>query len=99
MASLRKLISIKEDENNKINNYAQKERITFSEFVRKAANFYIDKQEEIELGQYLKENCDSVSKEEQADIENWIKELKNHTDYDFNEGSEITLEKIIQGNL
>ena len=48
MASLRKLISIKEDEYNKINNYAQKERITFSEFVRKAANFYIDKQEEIE---------------------------------------------------
>ena len=44
MASLRKLISIKEDEYNKINNYAQKERITFSEFVRKAANFYIDKQ-------------------------------------------------------
>ena len=32
-------------------------------------------------------------------MEQQLKELKNNTDYDFNEGSEITLEKIIQGNL
>lgn len=99
MATLRKNITIKEEDFEKISDYAYKKRFTFSEFLRKAAIFYIDVQESMNLSEYLRENCEFASKEEQEDIEKWIKELRNNTDYDSNEGKVITLEDIIQGKL
>ena len=99
MATLRKNITISEEDFIKISDFAHKKRVSVSELLRKAANFYIDVQEKIDLNEYLKQNCDFVSEEEQKELESWIKELKSNTDYDSNEGQEVTLEDIIQGKL
>lgn len=99
MASLRKLITIPDNDFEKISNFAQKERISVSELLRKAAKYYIESQEELSLSEYIKENCGYVSKEEQKELNEWIKELKNDPEYNENDGSEITLDQIIQGNL
>ena len=101
MATLRKNITIKEEDFEKISDFAYRNRVSVSELLRKAAIFYINVQESMDLSEYLKKNCDFVSEEEQKDLDNWIKELKNNSDsdYDSDEGQEITLEDIIQGKL
>lgn len=95
---LRKSITIEESEYEKMSNIAHKEKISFSELIRKAMKIYMKQYEDISLLEYIKKNCGYVSEEEEKEIINWIDKLEE-SDFDVNEGSELTLEQIIKGNL
>ena len=97
--SVRRNIVMQENEYEEIKGFADKERISVSELLRKAAKFYIESQEELSLSEYIKKNSGYVSKEEQIELDEWLEELRKDPDYDENEGSELTLEQILQGNL
>ena len=58
-------------------------------------NIYINQYEDISLVEYIKKNCGYVSDEEEKELLSWIDE----PDLDPNEGSELTIEQIIKGNL
>ena len=88
-------ITIEEDEYEKMSSIAHREKITFSEVIRKAMNLYIKQYEDISLVEYIKKNCGYVSDEEEKELLSWIDE----SDLDPNEGSELTIEQIIKGNL
>ena len=92
---IRKSITIEESEYEKLNNIAHREKISFSEVIRKAMNIYINQYEDISLVEYIKKNCGYVSDEEEKELLSWIDE----PDLDPNEGSELTIEQIIKGNL
>ena len=78
----------------KMSNFAQKERISFSELIRKATKNYIEEQENMNLSEYLNAHCESVSPEEEKELLEMLK------DYDPNDkGREITLDEILQSNL
>ncbi|MBP9478128.1 MAG: CopG family transcriptional regulator [Sebaldella sp.] len=99
MATLRKLITIPDSDFEKMSNFAQKERISFSELIRKATTTYIEDQEKMNLSEYLKAHCDTVSEEEEKEILQMLEELRNDPEYDENVGSELTLEQILHGDL
>jgi metal-responsive CopG/Arc/MetJ family transcriptional regulator len=93
-------ISMEEKEFEEFKKFARyKEGISFSELVRKSIKFYIKKQEEMALNEYLKANCEAVSPEEEKEIIKLLSELEKDPDYDENEGSEIALEQILHGKL
>lgn len=94
MATLRKLITIPDNDFEKMSNFAQKERISFSELIRKATKNYIEEQENMNLSEYLNAHCESVSPEEEKELLEMLK------DYDPNDkGREIILDEILQSNL
>ena len=92
---IRKSITIDEAEYEKLNNIAHREKISFSEVIRKAMNIYINQYEDISLVEFIKNNCGYVSDEDEKELLSWIDE----PDLDPNEGSELTIEQIIKGNL
>ena len=92
---IRKSITIEETEYKKMNSIAHREKISFSEVIRKAMDIYINQYEDISLVEYIKKNCGYVSDEEEKELVSWIDE----SDLDPNEGSELTIEQIIKGNL
>ena len=92
---IRKSITIEESEYEKLNNIAHREKISFSEVIRKAMNIYIEQYEDISLSEYIKKNCSYVSDEEEKELLDWL----NESDLDSDEGSELTLEQIIKGDL
>ena len=51
--SVRRNIIMKENEYEEIKGFADKERISVSELLRKAAKFYIESQEELSLSEYI----------------------------------------------
>lgn len=97
--AVRRNIVMQDEEYEEIKGFADKQRISVSELLRKATKIYIKRQEELSLSQYIKENCGYVSKEEQEELNEWLEDLKNDPEFDRNDGSELTLEQIIQGNL
>ena len=92
---IRKSITIDEAEYEKLNNIAHREKISFSEVIRKAMNIYINQYEDISLVEYIKKNCEYVSDEEEKELLHWL----DQSDFDSFEGSELSLEQIIKGDL
>lgn len=92
---IRKSITIEETEYKKLNSIAHREKISFSEVIRKAMDIYIKQYEDISLVEYIKKNCGYVSVEEEKEILSCLDE----SDLNPNEGSELTVEQIIKGNL
>ena len=92
---IRKSITIEETEYKKLNNIAHREKISFSEVIRKAMDIYIKQYEDISLVEYIKKNCGYVSDEEEKELLSCLDE----SDLNPNEGSELTVEQIIKGNL
>ena len=88
---LRKNISMKIEDIDTINDYIQKTNDTFSNFLVKAALKYINDQDNLELLEFLNNNCEYVSDSEQ----NYLDSL----DIVFSEtnGKEITLDDFLQG--
>lgn len=86
---LRKNISIDEKEYNIILNYIRSNNISFSEFLRETALTFIKKQEELDLLQFLNDNCEYMSKEENEEIR------KMNIDFSEIEGRAIKLEEIL----
>ena len=95
---IRKSITIEETEYEKLNNIAHREKISFSEVIRKAMSIYIKQYEDISLSEYIKKNCGYVTDDEEKEILKLLNEI-DKSDLDPSEGSELTLEQIIKGNL
>ena len=92
---IRKSITIEETEYKKMNSIAHREKISFSEVIRKAMDIYIKQYEDISLVEYIKKNCGYVSVEEEKELLSCLDE----SDLNPSEGSELTVEQIIKGNL
>ena len=58
-------------------------------------NIYINQYEDISLVEYIKKNCEYVSDEEEKELLHWL----DQSDFDSFEGSELSLEQIIKGDL
>lgn len=87
---VRKNITMKAQDINTINDYLIKTKETFSSFLVKAALKYIDDQENMDLLEFLNNNCKYVSKAEQKDID-----LMN-INFSDTKGKEITLNDFLQ---
>ena len=87
---VRKNITMKAQDINTINDYLIKTNETFSSFLVKAALKYIDDQENMDLLEFLNNNCKYVSKAEQKDID-----LMN-INFSDTKGKEITLNDFLQ---
>ena len=86
--SLRKNITIEEEEFSIISRYCKKIGKSFSEFLRDSALSEIRRAEEIDLYNYLIKNISFVSKQEQKEFEKM--------DLDFEEkGRELSLDDIL----
>ena len=86
--TLRKNITIEEEEFSIISRYCKKLGKSFSEFLRDAALNEINKAEEEDLYNYLIKNVSFVSKQEQKEFE--------ELDLDFEaKGKELSLDDIL----
>lgn len=88
---LRKNITMKTEDVDTINDYVQKTNDTFSNFLVKAALKYINDQDNMELLEFLNNNCEYVSDNEQ----NYLDSLD--IDFTETEGKEISLDDFLQG--
>ena len=88
--TLRKNITLNKTEFNIINNYAKKNGLSFSEFLRKAALNYIEKSENIDLLEFMIQNCKSLPEKEQEKLNNI------DIDYEDNKSKEIKIDDILQ---
>lgn len=74
-----------------INDYIQKTNDTFSNFLVKAALKYINDQDNLELLEFLNNNCEYVSDSEQKYLDSL------NIDFSETEGKEISLDDFLQG--
>ena len=87
--TVRKHISLKEDEYELIEKNARLLGVSFSEFLRKAALLFIEQKEELSLKEFLNKHCEYISKEEQAEIDS----LK--IDYSDLNGEEMNIDDLL----
>lgn len=87
--TVRKHISLKEDEYELIEKNARLLGLSFSEFLRKSALLFIQQKEELILAEFLNKNCEYVSKEEQAEID------AMNIDYSDLDGEEININELL----
>ena len=87
---IRKNITMKTEDINTINDYLIKTNENFSNFLVKAALKYISDQENMELLEFLNNNCEYVSKSEQKYLDSM------NIDYSDINGKEITLDDFLQ---
>ena len=73
--SIKKNITIPKEDFEIIERYSKSVGKSFSEFLRFAAKEYIKIQENMNLKEFLLENCDYVSSQEEEEILNIIKEF------------------------
>lgn len=91
MSMIRKNITLPVTTYEKINDYAKKSGMSFSEFLRDTALKAIIQKENLSLLEYINLTCSYMDKEEQKEIE-----LMN-IDYNNMSGKEITLDELLQG--
>ncbi len=91
METIRKNITLPEQIYKAINTYAQRQGVSFSEFLRESALEIISKNEDLSLLEYLNKNCDYVDDNEQEEI----KSLK--LNFDDMSGKELSLNELLQG--
>lgn len=87
--TVRKHISLKEDEYELIEKNARLLGLSFSEFLRKSALLFIQQKEELSLAEFLNKNCEYVSKEEQTEID------AMNIDYSDLDGEEININELL----
>ena len=68
MATVRKNITLKEEEVIIFNDYCKKTGQTLSELLRNSALKFIKEVEEMDLAEYIKLNCKKMDKEEGEEI-------------------------------
>ena len=86
--TLRKNITIKEEDYSLISDYCKKIGKSFSEFLRDVAMEVIQKSEEMDLYDYLIQNVSFVSKKEQEEFEELDLDLEN-------KGRELKVDDIL----
>ena len=90
--TLRKNITLSEEENQIIQDFCKKIGKSFSEVIRTATLNYIKEAEKQDLAQFLANNCKYIDSKEQEEIDELMKKLENDTD----EGREISLDELLQ---
>jgi hypothetical protein len=89
MQKIRKNILLSPEENDLINNFADRVGLTFSEFIRKTALEKINKEENVDLLNFLIKNCSYVEEKEQNDFE------KMNIDFSDLSGKEFLLDELL----
>lgn len=86
---LRKNITINENDYKIISEYIKQNGYTFSDFLRKSALNFIKQKNDMNLLEFLNENCMKVDQKEQKEIENM--------NLDFNDisGKELELKDVL----
>ena len=72
----RKIISINKNDYEKIVDFCKKSGKSFSETVRKASLKYVEEMENKDLSDFLRENYPFASEEEEAEIAEILKSVK-----------------------
>ncbi len=67
--TVRKSITLKEDEYEIIKEYTKKIGMSFSEFIRKSSLSVIKQEEDLALSEFMNKHLEQVSKEEQEEID------------------------------
>ena len=88
--SIKKNITIPEEDFKVIDQFSKKSGKSFSEFLRIAAKEYIKIQENLDLKEFLLANCEYASKEEEENI------LKIIKDFDSEDrGRKVKLDELL----
>ena len=90
--TLRKNITLSEEENQIIQDFCRKIGKSFSEVMRTATLNYIKETEQQDLAEFLAKNCEYVDEKEQKEIDEVMRKLENDND----EGREISLDELLQ---
>ena len=90
MSTIRKNITLPLSAYEVINDYAQKNGMSFSEFLRDTALKEIAKREDLSLLEYINSNCSYMDKQEQKEIE------ALDINFDDLSGKELTLDELLQ---
>lgn len=90
MKTVRKNITLPISVYEKINSYARKNNMSFSQFLRDTALKAIATNENLSLLEYANANCAYLDKNEQEEIE------KLNIDFENIDGKEITLDELLQ---
>ena len=93
MNTIRKNITLSDEDYMLIKDFAKKCGLTFSEFLRNSAIEKIDKQENMSLLEFMIKNTEFVSNEEQEDIERWIKQ--DNLDLDTIQGTKVSVDDLL----
>lgn len=88
MSTIRKNITITEEENEIILDFCKKIGKSFSEVLRMGALFYIKEAEKKDLVEFLSLHCEKVSLEEQKEFEKMMEKIDD-------EGKEINLNELL----
>ena len=91
MSTIRKNITLPLSAYEVINDYARKNGMSFSEFLRDTALKEIAKREDLSLLEYINSNCSYMDKQEQKEIE------ALDINFDDLSGKELTLDELLQG--
>lgn len=87
METVRKNITLPKEIAEEIESFVQIRGISFSEFLRNSAMKEIERTEKQDLLDYLKENCEYVSYEEQKELEKLDLDFDLYNKEDFREMS------------
>ncbi len=89
--TVRKNITIPDEEYMIIQDYCKKVGITFSELLRKSALKFINESEQQSMLQFFKENCDYVDEDEQKEIE----KILETADMDISQAEEMDIHELL----
>ncbi|MDO4197850.1 MAG: DUF6290 family protein [Erysipelotrichaceae bacterium] len=88
--TVRKNITMPDEEYQIISDYSKKTGISFSELLRKAALKFIEESEKQSLTEFLNANCEFVDDLEQEDLERILKDA----DLDISHAEEIDINEL-----
>lgn len=92
MNTVRKNITLPENQNAVIERFVRNKGISFSEFLRIAAIEKIEREEKKELLEFLQENCEYVAEDEQKYFGNLGIDFSDTSDM-----KELDIDDVIQG--
>ncbi|PIF04900.1 MAG: hypothetical protein CSA86_00180 [Arcobacter sp.] len=87
--TIRKSITLKEDEYEIIKEYTKKIGMSFSEFLRKSSLRVIKQEEELSLALFMNKHLEMVCDEEQKEIDNL------NIDYSNKNGKEVNINDFL----
>ena len=87
---IRKNITLTVEQNNMIEKAAKIKGVSFSEFLRNSAINEIKRQNDLDLVEFLRDNCKNASDEEQKEFESM-----DFDSYNLDEFEELSLDELL----
>lgn len=87
---IRKNITLTVEQNNMIEKAAKIKGVSFSEFMRNSAINEIKRENDMDLAEFLRNNCKNASDEEQKEFE-----LMDFDSYNLDEFEELSLDELL----